>query len=186
MNIIPHSRRYLSHTIDTRYFSVKLYRSGFTVNFVCRKYHISKASLMRWNKRFDGSRQSLADGSHRPLSPHPTAHTPLERKGITDKRQQPKEYYLHPARTQGDHRLVPSQSPYLLMRDVRQTSVSKGLLQASRISLPNIPGFRFFFQGFVNQEETEAYAVRYANTLGREMADGCKACSKSLLCRENT
>lgn len=39
---------------------------------------------MRWNKRFDGSRQSLADGSHRPLSPHPTAHTPLERKGITD------------------------------------------------------------------------------------------------------
>ena len=29
-------------------------------------YHISKASLMRWNKRFDGSRQSLADGSHRP------------------------------------------------------------------------------------------------------------------------
>lgn len=84
MNIIPHSRRYLSHTIDTRYFSVKLYRSGFTVNFVCRKYHISKASLMRWNKRFDGSRQSLADGSHRPLSPHPTAHTPLERKGITD------------------------------------------------------------------------------------------------------
>lgn len=84
MNIIPHSRRYLSHTIDTRYFSVKLYRSGFTVNFVCRKYHISKASLMRWNKGFDGSRQSLADGSHRPLSPHPTAHTPLERKGITD------------------------------------------------------------------------------------------------------
>ena len=77
MNIIPHSRRYLSHTIDTRYFSVKLYRSGFTVNFVCRKYHISKASLMRWNKRFDGSRQSLADGSHRPLSPHPTAQTLL-------------------------------------------------------------------------------------------------------------
>lgn len=84
MNSIPHSQRYIPHTIDTRYFSVKLYRSGCSVNFVCRKYHISKASLMRWNKRFDGSRQSLADGSHRPLSPHPAAHTPLELKWITD------------------------------------------------------------------------------------------------------
>ena len=84
MNSITHSQRYLPHTIDTRFYAVKLYRSGCSVRFVCRRYHISKASLMRWNKKFDGTRQSLADGSHRPLSPHPNAHTPTELKWITN------------------------------------------------------------------------------------------------------
>lgn len=84
MKSITHSARYLPHTIDTRYYSVKLYRGGCSVNFVCRKYHISKASLMRWNKRFDGTRDSLRDKSHRPLSPHPNAHTETELKWIND------------------------------------------------------------------------------------------------------
>ena len=84
MNSITHFQRYLPHTIETRFYAVKLYRSGCSVRFVCRRYHISKASLMRWNKKFDGTRQSLADGSHRPLSPHPNAHTPTELKWITN------------------------------------------------------------------------------------------------------
>ena len=84
MNSITHSQRYLPHTIETRFYAVKLYRSGCSVRFVCRRYHISKASLMRWNKKFDGTRQSLADGSHRPLSPHPNAHTPTELKWISN------------------------------------------------------------------------------------------------------
>lgn len=84
MNSITHSKRYLPHTIETRFYAVKLYRSGCSVRFVCHRYHISKASLMRWNKKFDGTRQSLADGSHRPLSPHPNAHTPTELKWITN------------------------------------------------------------------------------------------------------
>ena len=78
MNIVTHSQRYLPHTLNTRFFAVKLYRSGCSVQFVCRRYHISKASLMRWNKRFDGTRDSLIDKSHRPLSPHPNAHTKTE------------------------------------------------------------------------------------------------------------
>ena len=84
MNSITHSKRYLPHTIETRFYAVKLYRSGCSVRFVCRRYHISKASLMRWNKKFDGTRQSLADASHRPLSPHPNAHTPTELKWISN------------------------------------------------------------------------------------------------------
>ena len=75
MNSITHFQRYLPHTIETRFYAVKIYRSGCSVRFVCRRYHIPKASLMQWNKKFDGTRQSLADGSHRPLSPHPHAHT---------------------------------------------------------------------------------------------------------------
>ena len=33
---------------------------------------------MRWNKRFDGSIESLKDKSHRPLSKHPNSHTDTE------------------------------------------------------------------------------------------------------------
>lgn len=84
MDIVTHSQRYLPHTLDTKYHAVKLYRSGHSVYFVCRRYHISKSSLMRWNKRFDGTRDSLVDASHRPLSPHPNAHTQEELKWIRD------------------------------------------------------------------------------------------------------
>lgn len=84
MKSITHSQRYLPHTIETRFYAVKLYRSGNSVQSVCRRYHTSKASLMRWNKRFDGTRDSLRDKSHRPVSPHPNAHTELELKWIND------------------------------------------------------------------------------------------------------
>ena len=84
MKSISHSQRYLPHTIETRYYAVKLYRGGNSIKFVCRRYHISKASLMRWNKLFDGTRDSLKDKSHRPITPHPNAHTELELKWIND------------------------------------------------------------------------------------------------------
>lgn len=84
MNIITHSQRYLPHEIKTRFHAVKVYRSGASVSFVCRKYKVSKSSLMRWNKKFDGSPESLADKSHKPLSKHPNAHTEEEMKWIRD------------------------------------------------------------------------------------------------------
>ena len=46
--------------------------------------HISRASLYRWNKRFVGTKESLKDKSHRPLTPHPNAHTEQELKWIKD------------------------------------------------------------------------------------------------------
>ena len=78
MKIITHNQRYLPHEISTKYYSVKLYRSGYSVSFVCRRYKISKSSLIRWNKKFDGTKDSLYDKSHKPISPHPNAHTKLE------------------------------------------------------------------------------------------------------------
>lgn len=84
MKTITHSQRYLPHELSTKFYAVKLYRAGNPVSFVCRRYHISKSSLMRWNRKFDGTRESLADGSHRPLSPHPNAHTETELKWISD------------------------------------------------------------------------------------------------------
>lgn len=75
---ITKTQRYLPHTPDTRYHAVKTYRAGYSVQFVIRRYKISKASLMRWNKRFDGTKDSLKDRSHRPKMPHPRAHTEEE------------------------------------------------------------------------------------------------------------
>ena len=78
MNSITQTKRYLPHEITTKENSVKLYRQTKDIGFVCRRYHISKASLMRWNKQYDGSRESLAPKSHRPHTQHPNAHTEQE------------------------------------------------------------------------------------------------------------
>lgn len=78
------NKRYCPHQIITKLKAVELYRIDKDIDYVCRKYHVSKASLMRWNKRYDGTRESLENGSHRPKTPHPNAHTEEELKWITD------------------------------------------------------------------------------------------------------
>lgn len=82
MGIITQNKRYLPHEIATKINSVKLYRQTKDIQFVCRRYHISKASLMRWNKLYDGTRESLEPKSHRPHTPHPNAHTEKELRWI--------------------------------------------------------------------------------------------------------
>lgn len=84
MTSISQNQRYIPHELNTKYYATKLYRNGYSVSFVCRRYKISKASLMRWNKKFDGTKDSLIDKSHRPLSKHPNAHTNQELKWIND------------------------------------------------------------------------------------------------------
>ena len=84
MKSITQNKRYLPHEISTRIHSVETYRQTGDVKYVCRKYKISKASLMRWNRSYDGTRESLTDRSHRPHSQHPNAHTEEELKWIRD------------------------------------------------------------------------------------------------------
>ena len=74
----------MPHEITTRIHSVEMYRQTRDWRFVCRKYKISKASLMRWNKAYDGGRDSLADKSYRPHAQHPNAHSDEEIKWIKD------------------------------------------------------------------------------------------------------
>ena len=78
MESIAYNRRYCPHILQNKFKAVQTYRSCRDIDYVCRKYHISKASLMRWNKKFDGSIQSLQNKSHRPLTPHPNSHTEIE------------------------------------------------------------------------------------------------------------
>ena len=84
MDSITKNKRYLPHEMPTKLNAVKLYRQVKDVGFVCRRYHISKASLMRWNKQYNGTKESLMPKSHRPLTPHPKAHTEEEIKWIKD------------------------------------------------------------------------------------------------------
>lgn len=68
-----------SHDIKTKIHAVITYRtSKYSVYHICLKYHISKASLMRWNKVYDGTIESLMDKSRRPHTPHPNSHTTEE------------------------------------------------------------------------------------------------------------
>lgn len=78
------NKRYCPHLLETKLHSVQLYRQTRDISYVCRKYKVSKASLMRWNKAYDGTKESLIPKSHRPHTPHPNAHTEQEIKWITD------------------------------------------------------------------------------------------------------
>lgn len=78
------SKRYLPHEVKTKVKAVEAYRKTKDIDYVCRAYKISKSSLMRWNKRYDGTRESLMPKSHRPHTPHPNSHTEQEIKWIKD------------------------------------------------------------------------------------------------------
>ena len=83
-SISQNNKRYLPHELKTRIHAVESYRNGNSIDYVCRKYHISRISLWRWNKKYDGTPESLMDKSHRPHSKHPNAHTDEELKWIKD------------------------------------------------------------------------------------------------------
>jgi transposase InsO family protein len=111
MESIAYKKRYLQHELTTKIHAVKLYRKERDIQFVCRRYHVSKASLMRWNKQYDGTAESLMPKSHRPKTPHPNAHTEEELSWIRNihrrnpeirvcemygKLQEGKGYHRHP------------------------------------------------------------------------------------------
>lgn len=81
-SITQNNVRYLPHELKTRLHAVETYRNGNSIEYVCRKYHISRTSLWRWNKKYNGTPESLMDGSHRPKLKHPNAHTDEEVKWI--------------------------------------------------------------------------------------------------------
>lgn len=77
-NSISQNLRYLPHELKTRENAVITYRNGNSIEYACRKYHISRTFLYKWNKRYDGTKESLVDKSHKPFTSHPNAHTEEE------------------------------------------------------------------------------------------------------------
>ena len=70
------------HSLNTNYYTILLYRNRNPISFVCRRYKCSKVSLMRWNKKFDGTKESLIDKSHKPLTLYPNARTEKNYLGL--------------------------------------------------------------------------------------------------------
>ena len=66
--------------------SVVLYSQRNSVFSAIRKFGVSRATIYRWRKMYDGTLSSLAERSRRPHS-HPNQHTPEELKLISDMRR---------------------------------------------------------------------------------------------------
>ena len=62
------------------------YSEKYGVTKSAIKYNVTRQYIYRWKKRYDGTLQSLADKSHRPLH-HPNQHTEAEIKLIKDMRR---------------------------------------------------------------------------------------------------
>ena len=76
------TKRYLPHDIKTKENAVKTYLNNRDIEYTCRKYHISRSSLWRWVKKYNGSRESLEDKSHKPKTRQPKSHTNQEIRWI--------------------------------------------------------------------------------------------------------
>ena len=66
-----------------KFNALKLWKTSST-DFVCHRYHCTDCTLRRWRRQFDGTLESLENGSHVPLTPHPKAQTEEEKKHIHD------------------------------------------------------------------------------------------------------
>lgn len=76
-----------SITQDMRFrLSLIKYAQRFGVTKAAIKYKTNRQYIYRWQRRYDGSWDSLRDRSRRPHS-HPNQHTPQELKLIRDMRR---------------------------------------------------------------------------------------------------
>ena len=73
--------------------SVVKFSLNFGVNSAVKRFNVSRASVYRWRKRYDGSPESLVDISRRPHH-HPNAHSDDELKLISDMRRRQPELGL--------------------------------------------------------------------------------------------
>ena len=76
------NKRYLPHDFKTKLNAVKTYLNNGDIEYTCRKYHISRSSLWRWIKKYDGTDESIVDKSHKTKTRHPHAHTNKEIRWI--------------------------------------------------------------------------------------------------------
>ncbi len=71
------------YSAQEKYRALQLWKQS-SIEFVCHRYHCSPRTLWRWKARYDGTITSLENGSHRPHSVHPRAHTDEEKTAISN------------------------------------------------------------------------------------------------------
>lgn len=72
-----------------------MYMNCEDINYVYRKYHISRVSLWRGMKKYDGTKDSLIDKSHKPKTRHPNSHTNQEIRWIRNIDEATRERFLY-------------------------------------------------------------------------------------------
>jgi len=78
----------LPHDLETRYqCCLRRIESKWPIRKICAYYHVSKRSLLRWLKAFDGTRDSLLPRSHARKSKHPRETGPGAVKKMLDLRR---------------------------------------------------------------------------------------------------
>ena len=89
-------RNYLPLDIDTRYHACLRYKeSKWPVKKILSFYHIKRPSLYRWLKSFDGTKRSLLDKSHKPLSDHPNKlKTEIIKRILDIHRRNPEQSFI--------------------------------------------------------------------------------------------
>lgn len=164
MNDYTTKKRYCPHLLETKLHAVEIYRQTKDISFVCRRYHISKASLMRWNRAYDGTRESLQNKSHKPHTSHPNAHTEQELKWICDY-----------------HRRNPNISVCELYGKLREDKAYRrhpGSLYRVFVRL----GFRKKPKSTKKSPNTPEHTIH--RPLSAKMANGCQICAECLLFRQ--
>ena len=154
-------KRYLPHDINTRKYAVEMYRNWGDIDYVCRKYHISRVSLWRWNKAYNGTKESITDKSHRPKSKHPNAHTNQEIRCIRNYvRRNPRitlcELWIKLKREKGYKRTITA-----LYRVMRRLDIK-------------------FYKGMniKNTSKKNIIEVSYTKKCRRKGSNGCETCAK--------
>ena len=71
---LQNTQRLIPHTLVTRLVTVKTYRNNISKSFICRRYKVSKASLIRF-EQYDWNKGSLMDKSLIPHSKYQNKHT---------------------------------------------------------------------------------------------------------------
>lgn len=96
MNIVAYLRNYIPIDLDTRFNACKRVKeSKWKISRACSFYHVKRASLFRWLKKFDGTKESLIDKSHKPLTPHPkTLSENIVKKVLNFKKRNPDASYM--------------------------------------------------------------------------------------------
>lgn len=147
MNTLSHKPNRTPHQLITRKYAVKLAIEGLDTDVIIRRYKISRSSLWRWRKRFDGTDASLVDRSHRPRSRHPNAHTDEELKWIRDlRRRNPKysylELWIRLKHSKGYHR-HPCSLYRLLVRDLDYKQAPKATYVPKPYDTPTQVGIKW-------------------------------------------
>lgn len=94
--LTQHQRNYIPIDLQTRFHACKRVKESHRkIAKVCSFYHTKRSSLFRWLEKFDGSKESLIDKPHKPLSLHPrTLSEEIVQKTLNIKRRNPNDSYM--------------------------------------------------------------------------------------------